>query len=39
MPTISKNQIVTVGLTLGLLWAIHNVSMLKPAKDFMNFDQ
>jgi len=39
MPTISKSQITTVVLTLGVLWAVHNVAVLKPVKNFMNFDQ
>lgn len=37
MPT--KNQLMTVGLTLAALWAIHNVGALSPVKDFLNFDQ
>lgn len=37
MPT--KQQLMTVGLTLAVLWAIHNVGALAPAKDFLNFDQ
>ncbi len=37
MPT--KTQMVTVAFTLAALWAIHNVDALKPAKDFLNFDQ
>lgn len=37
MPT--KSQLVTVGLTLAVLWAVHNVDALAPAKKFMNFDQ
>ncbi len=35
----SKSQAVTVLFTLAALWAIHNVNALKPAKDFLNFDQ
>lgn len=37
MPT--KQQMMTVALTLGVLWAIHNVGALEPVKDFLNFDQ
>ena len=35
----SKSQLITVGITLVALWAIHNVSALEPAKKFLNFDQ
>jgi len=35
----SKTQLMTVGMTLAVLWAIHNVSALEPAKKFLNFDQ
>jgi hypothetical protein len=35
----SRSQMMTVGLTLVTLWAIHNVGPLKPVKDFLNFDQ
>ena len=37
MPT--KSQLVTVGLTLAVLWAVHNVDALAPIKNLMNFDQ
>ena len=39
MPTINKSMIVTMALTLGALWAIHNVGPLAPVKNFLNFDQ
>lgn len=39
MPTINKTMITTVVVTLGVLWAIHNVGALEKVKDFMNFDQ
>jgi hypothetical protein len=35
----NKSQLLTVAYTLAALWAIHNVGALKPAKDFLNFDQ
>lgn len=35
----SRSQLITVGLTLAVLWAIHNVGALEKAKDFLNFDQ
>jgi len=35
----SKSQMITVGLCLAALWAIHNVDALEPAKNFLNFDQ
>jgi hypothetical protein len=34
-----KSRLITIGATLAVLWAIHNVSMLEPAKKFLNFDQ
>jgi hypothetical protein len=37
--TPNKTQLVTVAMTLAVLWAVHNVSALSPVKDFMNFDQ
>lgn len=37
MPT--KSQFMTVGLTLAVLWAVHNVGALDPVRKFMNFDQ
>ena len=39
MTMLSKSQILTVGATLAVLWAIHNIEVLKPAKDILNFDQ
>lgn len=39
MPSINKTMISTVVVTLGVLWAIHNVGALSPVKDFLNFDQ
>lgn len=35
----SKTQLVTIGMTLAVLWAIHNVDALNPARKFLNFDQ
>ncbi|AUR98304.1 hypothetical protein NVP1249A_10 [Vibrio phage 1.249.A._10N.261.55.B9] len=35
----SKSQMITVAMTIGVLWAIHNVGALSPVKDFLNFDQ
>ena len=35
----SKSQMITVGMTLAVLWAIHNVEALDPARKFLNFDQ
>ena len=35
----SKGQMVTIGMTLVALWAVHNVSALEPVKKFLNFDQ
>lgn len=32
---LSKEQIKTVLATLGVLWAIHNIEALKPAKDIL----
>jgi hypothetical protein len=37
MPT--KGQLITAALTIGALWAIHNVEALAPVKKFLNFDQ
>jgi hypothetical protein len=34
-----KSRFMTVGLTLAVLWAVHNIGVLKPVKDIMNFDQ
>ena len=34
-----KSRLITIGATLAVLWAIHNVDMLSPAKKFLNFDQ
>jgi hypothetical protein len=34
-----KARVITVVATLAVLWAVHNVSALKPVKEFMNFDQ
>jgi len=36
---MGKQRLITIGATLAVLWAIHNVSALKMAKDFLNFDQ
>jgi len=33
----SKTQLITIGMTLAALYAIHNVDALKPAKDALNF--
>lgn len=33
----SKSQLMTVGLTLAVLWAVNNVGALKPVKDIMDF--
>ena len=35
----SKGQMVTIGMTLVALWAVHNVSAFEPVKKFLNFDQ
>jgi len=35
----SKTQMLTVAYTLAVLWAVHNVDALAPAKKFLNFDQ
>jgi hypothetical protein len=35
----SKSQLVTIGMTMAALWAIHNVGALEPVKKFLNFDQ
>lgn len=35
----SKSQLVTIGMTMAALWAIHNVGALGPVKKFLNFDQ
>lgn len=32
----SKSQMITIGLTFALLWAVNNVGALSPAKDFLN---
>ncbi len=34
-----KQRLITIGMTLGLLWAVHNVGILSPAKKVLNFDQ
>lgn len=36
---ISKTLLKTVAVTLAVLWAVHNIGILSPAKDFLNFDQ
>jgi hypothetical protein len=33
----SKSAVFTILWTVGVLWAIHNLDALKPAKKFMNF--
>lgn len=37
LPT--KTQTATILLTLGALWAVHNVEALNPVRKFLNFDQ
>jgi len=39
MNVFTKARLITVAMTLGALWAIHNVEPLKPVKDLLNFDQ
>lgn len=36
---VNKTTMVTVGVTLAVLWAVHNVEALAPVKKFLNFDQ
>ena len=35
----SKTQMTTILITVGLLWAVHNVGALDPVRKFLNFDQ
>lgn len=35
----NKTILKSVGVTLAVLWAVHNVDVLKPARDLLKFDQ
>jgi hypothetical protein len=33
-----KARVITIVSTLAVLWAVNNVKMLEPVRDFMKFD-